>query len=126
MKNIFTSFVIFILLIITISISIHYLNTKYYYYEEKVNSLEQMVSDEQWNKAYDESISFLDSWKKDSKLLTAYIHHVHVESISSDLLQLTQYIKYEEKVDALASIHEIKFLLKEITEIQKVNITNVF
>ncbi|KEH99246.1 DUF4363 family protein [Clostridium massiliodielmoense] len=126
MKNIFTSFVIFILLIITISISIHYLNTKYYYYEEKINVLEEMVSDDQWKKAYDNSIDFLEHWKKDSKLVTAYIHHVHVESISSELLQLTQYIKYEDKVESLASIHEIKFLLKEITEIQKVNITNVF
>lgn len=126
MKNIFISFVIFILLIITISTSIHYLNTKCDYYEEKINTLEQMVENEQWNKAYAESISFLNHWKKDSQLVTAYIHHVHIESISCDLLQLTQYIKYKDKVQSLASIHEIKFLLEDITAIQKINITNVF
>ncbi|KEI06651.1 DUF4363 family protein [Clostridium botulinum] len=126
MKNIFTSFVIFVLLTITISISIHYLNTKYYYYSDKIDSLEELVSKDDWNKAYDSSLSFLKNWEKDSKMATAYIHHVHVESISSELLQLTQYIKYQDKVESLASIHEIKFLLKEITEIQKINITNVF
>ncbi|AYF53546.1 DUF4363 family protein [Clostridium botulinum C] len=126
MKNIFTSFVIFILLIITISFSIHYLNTKYYHYSDEINSLEELVSKDEWNKAYNSSLSFLNNWEKDSKMATAYIHHVHVESISSELLQLTQYIKYEDKVQSLASIHEIKFLLKQITEIQKLNITNVF
>lgn len=126
MKKIFVSFAIFLLLIITISISLHYLNTKYYYYEDKINSLEQLVISESWDNAFDSSNSFVKNWKKDSSIVTAYIHHIHTESITCKLLQLNQFIRYHDKIQSMALINEIKYLLKDIPESQKTNISNIF
>lgn len=126
MKNLVTSFVLFILLIISIIFSLNYLNKKYYSYKEKIDTIEEFVINNSWDETYTNCVDFLDDLEKDSKIMTIFIHHVNVETIYNDLLKLSQYIKCKDKVDSLAEIHEIKFLLKEILEIEKVNLPNIF
>lgn len=126
MKNLIASFSLLVLLIISIFFSLDYLNKKYYSYKGKIDNIEELVINNSWDETYTNCIDFLDNWENDSKIMAIFIHHVHVETIYNDLLRLSQYIKYKDKVDSLAEIHEIKFLLKEILEMEKVNLPNIF
>lgn len=126
MKNLVASFILFIVLIITIIFSMKYIENKCVYYTDKINALETIIVNESWEEAYTSSVNFLDEWKKDSNIVPAFINHIHVETITSSVLKLTQYTKYKDKIDALATIHDIKFLLEEMLEIEKVTLPNVF
>jgi hypothetical protein len=72
------------------------------------------------------SIEFLEGWKKDSRVISAYINHLYLEGINDQVLKLTQYIKIKDKSEALAVVHEIKFFLKGILYMEKVTIDNIF
>lgn len=126
MKNLAASFLLFFILIFSIVLSMNYLENKSDYYSQKADYLEQIISQELWDKAYDTSLEFLEEWDKDSKTVSAFINHMHVEGINNEVLKLTQYIKYEEKVESLALVHEIKFLIQGLTNMEKVTIANVF
>ena len=126
MKNLIASFVIFFILIISMIFSINYLNKRIDHYTEKVNYMEEVISKESWDEAYKVSIEFIKEWDKDSKTVSVFINHTHVDSINSGLLKLTQYIKYKDKTESLALVHEIKFLIEEILDVEKVTLANVF
>lgn len=126
MKNLLISFLIFFILIITIVFSINFLVTKTNYYSEKADQLETLVTEDSWDKAYEVSTDFLNGWGNDSKIISIFINHFHIDAINNEILKLTQYIKYQDKSDALAIIHDIKFLLKSLLEVEKVTISNIF
>ena len=69
---------------------------------------------------------FLEEWKKDSKVISAYINHFHLEAINDQVLKLTQYVKVKDKSESLAVVHEIKFFLKAILSMEKITIDNIF
>lgn len=126
MKNLIASFVIFFVLIISMIFSINYLNKRIDHYTKKVNYMEDVISKESWDEAYKASMEFIKEWDKDSETVSVFINHTHVDSINSELLKLTQYIKYKDKSESLALIHEIKFLIEEILDVEKVTLANVF
>ncbi|MGY0373075.1 DUF4363 family protein [Clostridium sp. JNZ J1-5] len=126
MKNLIASLVIFFVLIISMIFSINYLNKRIDHYTKKVNYMEDVISKESWDEAYKASMEFIKEWDKDSETVSVFINHTHVDSINSELLKLTQYIKYKDKSESLALIHEIKFLIEEILDVEKVTLANVF
>lgn len=126
MKDLIASFTLFIVLIITMLISTKYLGNKCGYYTDKVSYLEIVIVNKYWEDGYNKSIEFLEEWGNDSNILPAFINHTYVESITNNILKLTQYIKYKNQTDALATIQEIKFSLHMMEEIEKVNLPNIF
>jgi len=126
MKNLVVSFLIFLILIITITFSINFLVNKANFYSGKADQLESLVTQDSWDEAYEISTDFLTTWEEDSKKISVFINHFQVDAISNQILKLTQYTKYHDKSEALALIHDIKFLLKELIEIEKVTISNIF
>lgn len=126
MKNLIISFMIFIIMVTGMLVSLNFLNKKCSYYEGMATSLEDSLNKESWNTAYDMSIKFLEEWKKDSKVISSYINHFHVEAINDQVLKLTQYVKVKDKSESLAVVHEIKFFLKAILSMEKITIDNIF
>lgn len=53
------------------------------------------------------------------------VHHSEVDNMNNELWKLTQYTKFNNKEESLASVHVIKFLLKHIIEMERINITNI-
>jgi len=125
-KNTIASFSLFIILMTLMVFSTKYVENKSDYYSNKADILEAIIVNESWKEAYDNSIDFLNEWKKDSNIIPAFINHSHIEAITNDILKLTQYIKNEDKVDCLATIHEVKFLLEEMIDAEKVTLPNIF
>lgn len=113
-------------MIVGMFVSLNYLNKKCTYYGEVATKLEDTVNNESWEKAYDMSKDFLDQWKKDSKVISAFINHLQLDTINDSILKLTQYTKVHDKSESLAMIHDIKFFLEEILFLEKVTIENIF
>lgn len=126
MRNIIISVAVFLAMIIAIFFSIGYLNRISSNLQTLNDDLEQYISEEKWDKAYKTSMDFTNQWEKRSKVIKLFVNHQEIDNIEMELWKLPQYVKENTKDEALASVHVLKFLLKHISNLEKVNIQNIF
>ena len=126
MKNVMISFLIFIFLIVGILLSINYLNKICTKLETQNNKIENYITVEDWNNANDSLKVFTDDWNKYSKNISIFIHHQELDDINIELQKLIQFVKYEKQEESQASLHTIKFYLIHISDMEKLNVKNIF
>ncbi|SFB36022.1 DUF4363 family protein [Clostridium frigidicarnis] len=126
MKKMIISIIAFICLILSMNFSLKYLNNVTMELESKNDLLEELIVNEDWDKSYDEVISLLDFIDENSTKMSIFINHQEINSIESEVFKLTQYVKSKTYDESLASIHYIKFSVKNINRLQKINIENIF
>lgn len=126
MKNVIISFFLFIAMIIGMIFSINYLNKTCNDLMEVCDTLEETISNQQWDSLHDDSLELLDELKDKSKIMSMFIDHQQIDHMVNELFKFTQYIKEHDKEESLASLHVIKFYIENIQEVQKINIQNIF
>lgn len=126
MKNLLIAFSLFFIMIIGISLSSNFIKQSCTHLQDLNSTLENYITKEDYGNAYNLSISYIDQWKKTSKRLTIFIHHEDLDHIDNELLKLTQYIKTQDKSEALATVHAMKYLIDHIIDHEKVSISNIF
>ncbi|MCY6958934.1 DUF4363 family protein [Clostridium brassicae] len=126
MKNVIASFTIFIFLIFSIVFSINYVEKTCNFYKIEASNLENVLINNDWENAYELSNTFLDNWKKDSKIIAIFVDHNHIDTVYTEALKLTQYTKCKDKSNSLASVHTLKFLMDDIVNFEKLTIQNIF
>lgn len=125
MKNVFISFLIFILMLFGILFSVNYLNQIYSNINSLNSQLENHIVNEEW-KSSNKIVKELNSnWEKYSDKLFMFINHQEIDSISSELKKLSQYILCESKDESLASLHSINFFLEHIINLEKISLENI-
>lgn len=89
------------------------------------DELEELVSSESWEKAYGKSLELFNDWQDNHFVISMVINHSEIDNINNELWKLTQYVKCKSEDESLASIHVVKFLLKHIIKMEKINIENI-
>lgn len=125
MKSILSSFILLIVMLCFMFFSVKYLDKTCSALTAEAGKLELQISKENWDKAYNSSLKFMKEWKKDSELVSIFVHHQEIDDINNEVWKLTQHTKCEDKDEALASIHAIKFLISHIIDLEKINIQNL-
>lgn len=113
-------------MIFSMVFSISYLNKTCKSLLECCDKLEEDISYERWDNIYEDSVDFLHKVQNDSKTLSIFIDHQELDNMSNELYKFTQYTKWENKEESLASLHVVKFYLNHIEELQKINLQNIF
>lgn len=126
MKNVIISFVIFIIILIAMAFSISYLNKVSSNLQNLNDEIEQCITDNKWDKAYSISMDYTKKWEKSTKIIKLFVNHQELDNIEMELNKLPQYLKENTKDESLASVHVLKFLVSHISNIEKVNIQNIF
>jgi hypothetical protein len=126
MRNVIISFVIFIGMVIVMAFSLKYLNSVCVQMERSCDKLEELINNKDWERAYDDSNKLLEEWKKHSLIIPIFANHAELDTLNSEMLKLTQFVKCKTQDEALASLHVIKFYLDNTKKLQKVNLQNIF
>ena len=126
MKNIVTSFCIFISLLIFMTWSLNYLNKITLEIEQKNDVIEDLVNENKWEESYEEVLSLLDFINENSTKMSIFINHQEMDLIESEIYRLTQFVKNKNLDETLSSLHFIKFSVDSVQKLQKVNIKNIF
>lgn len=126
MKNTIISILIFILMMIGIFFSINYINSMSTNLISICEKLEIDVNNNNWVNAYTTSIKLLEKWDKHSNIISLYVNSTELDTMNNEIIKLTQYIECETKDESLVTIHLIKYLIKDIASMQKLNLQNVF
>ncbi len=125
MKNVLISFLIFIAILVSILFSINYLNYSCNSLDKVDSQLESLIEASSWENAYGTSLKLMSDWEGYSKVISIFVNHAEIDNINSELWKLTQYAKFKNRDEAMASVHTIKFYLKHIKEMEKVNLQNI-
>ncbi|MGE5628697.1 MAG: DUF4363 family protein [Solirubrobacterales bacterium] len=125
MKNVLYSMVIFAILLISVFYSINYLNKSCSNLESLDTKLETLIEESSWDNAYATSLELMDDWDNYSKVITIFVNHAEIDNINSELWKLTQYTKFKNRDESMASVHTIKFYLGHIMDMEKVNMQNI-
>ena len=126
MRNVVLVLLISVIMIITISFSISYLNKVSQDLGKLSDEIEQDIVDDNWDNAYKSFLEFTNKWEDYSKKIKLFANHQEIDNIEMEISKLRQYIKERTKDKSLASIHVLKFLLNHISELEKVKIQNIF
>jgi len=126
MKGVIISLTIFVIMFIGIFFSINYLNKICTKLEVSAVQIEKDITAHSWDKAYDDSLDFLKQWDKYSDRVSMFSNHAEIDNVNNEIWKLTQYTKCKNEEEALASAHVIKFLLKHIVDMERVNPQNIF
>jgi hypothetical protein len=113
-------------MIVAIIFSINYLNSVSLKLQKLNDDMEQYITEDNWDKAYKSSMTFVKEWENHSKIIKAFINHQELDNVELELWKLPQYVKEETKDEALASVHVLKFLLSHISNLEKINLQNIF
>lgn len=125
MKNIYSSFIIFLAIIVMIVFSVKYLNKTCERFEVASKDLEDCISSEAWEDAYSLSYEFLNQWEESSQTMSIIVHHSEIDPINSEAFRMIQFVKCKNKDESLASVHTIKLLIRHIKDSEKINFQNV-
>jgi hypothetical protein len=126
MKNVVISLLIFIIMVISIAFSLNYLNKVSDDLGRLNDEIEQYITDNDWDKAYKSSIEYTEKWKDYSEKLKLFVDHQEMDKIEIELWRMPQYIKERNKEESLATVHVLKFLVNHISDLERVNIQNIF
>jgi len=126
MKNIFVSFILFIILMLLIILPPCYLNKICGSLTDKADNIELLVSNENWNDSYILSVQLLNSWQDYKKIFSIFVPHNEIDNLDMEMYKLSQYVKCRDEAESMASIHLIKFLVNHLSELNKVNFRNIF
>lgn len=66
-----------------------------------------------------------NKWDEVEKKWATIVEHIEIDNLEIALLQIKQYIKANDKTEALVKIQETKFLLNHIPEKEKINFKNI-
>ena len=126
MKGFIVSITIFIAMIIGIFFSINYLNKVCAKLETLNVQIERDIESSSWDRAYSNSLTFLNEWKKVSPKVSIFTSHAEIDNVNNELWKLTQYTKCRNEEESLASANVLKFLLNHIVDMEKANTQNIF
>ena len=126
MKNLIISVTIFLTMLVAIFYSTVYLSRICSDLIKTSDALEEQITNDKWQDAYESSIKLTSKWKNYCTKLSIFVDHEEIDNIDHELWTLTQYTKCKNKDESLAAIHVIKFFTNHITNMEKITVQNIF
>jgi len=126
MKNLLISVVIFLTMITAIFFSTTYLSRTCANLIKTTATLEAQITNEKWEDAYNTSMELTSKWMDYCTKLSIFVDHEEIDNIDNELWKLSQYTKCKNKDESLAGVHVIKFFINHITNMEKINLQNIF
>lgn len=126
MKNLVITLVTLIIMIVTMSFSIKYLNNVSDELVSINDEIQENITDDNWDKAYKNTMELTEKWNNYSKKIKIFVNHQEIDSIEIELQKLPQYIKEQTKDESLATTYVLNFLLEHIAKLEKLKLENIF
>ena len=125
MKNSILSIALFIILFICLFFTDKSLISTCNQIATKCEEIEILLNTNNKDKAYIESVDLLRLIEKEGGIASMYVNHVDYDFLVIESLRLALYIKEDEKADAFASLHALRYGARNMREIQKPNLKNL-
>ncbi len=119
---------VFLILMIGIWIWYHFTSIEPMtsYYNEGLNDLLNVIEYEQWDKANEDIITYIDKWEEAKNIWIYFIDQKDLDNIESSMKKVNVYIRNKDKIHAQAELEHMMVLFNIIKENECLNIENIF
>ncbi len=126
MKSVICALLIFIFIIVTGVSSIIYVNKCIDEMLQFVYKNESYFSNSMWEEAEKEIIKIEELWAKKRPVLSAFLNHTITDEVDTAVAKLKNAVKMRRNDDFYYECDNLKLVLLNIREQQKISIENIF
>ncbi len=126
MKSVICALLIFIFIIVTGVSSIIYVNKCIDEMLQFVYKNESYFSNSMWEEAENEIIKIEELWAKKRPVLSAFLNHTITDEVDTAVVKLKNAVKMRRNDDFYYECDNLKLVLLNIREQQKISIENIF
>ncbi|MCL2323806.1 MAG: DUF4363 family protein [Oscillospiraceae bacterium] len=94
-------------------------------FEKKLDEIELLLNDKEYETATTKSNELYDLWKKEVVHIHMILNHSDTNVMTEEILKLTQYTEEKEDAESLASLHHVKSLIDRIINGQSISAENI-
>lgn len=125
-KQIITLIVSLVILIVGGLWEIKYIENTSRYLLSDINYIENLVQNEQYNKASNSFENIENTWKKLSAVWNIFVQHEEIDRVDELIINYKTYISQNDKENALVESNALKRVVLHIVENQKILVENIF
>jgi len=94
--------------------------------EQRLNSLESAIKDDNWEMANDQLESFNQLWRKTKNSWQIFINHEEIDNIDATLAKIKQLVSLKAKADSLSEISALRLFIIHIPQKESLCLVNIF
>lgn len=118
--------ILFIVIIISGTITIHYLGKSAGSLEFSVNSAIESVTDRQWGYAEKQLENFNKNWDSTKYYWAMLVDHFEIDNIDDCFTKTKKYVESKDYSSSLAELEALKYYIKHIPEKEDFTLENIF
>lgn len=125
MKNIIINIFLVFIILLSGLLCFRMLQSQATEFDNMLTNIEKEIQKENWDIAIVEYQRFSNQWDNKFVAWSMIIDHDEIEKVTASLKEMIVFIQTKEKPHALASISNVKFLLKHIIEKESLTLKNI-
>lgn len=126
MKNAIISILLFLMLFIALKLADSNLTALCTTIGNTCEEIEISLVNEDYDTAYQHSVDLLRFMEEKGSIASVYVNHQDYDALINEALRLALYIKQDELGDSFASLHVLRYGARNMRDLQKINIKNLF
>lgn len=126
MKNTFVTIALFLGMLGFIFYSHNMLIDVCNHIDKHCTDIEMALDKKDNEKAYKYTMEIKDLLEEKSTPIAIYVNHTDINSLNSEVIKLSQYIKKDDMKESYATVHAVKYACKYIRELETISIKNIF
>jgi len=119
------NFLTLILIILTGIFEINLFEKDTKIFVENLTKTKKAVESTNWQVAYENIKELNKNWESKKQMWAVFINHNEIDNITMYLRQSMEFIKHQDKTQAMASLAILEHYLIHISEIEKLKIENI-
>ena len=125
MKQTIIMIICIIILVVGGSVEVKYLEKSSLYITSDMEYIQNAVQNKNFISASEQMDKSYDTWTKTKNFWNIFIIHEEIDDIEEAMIELKEYIKYENEEECIVAISIIKEFLKHTVQRQELKIDNV-
>ena len=125
MKQTIIMIICIIILVVGGIVEVKYLEKSSLYITSDMEYIQNAVQNKNFISASEQMDKSYDTWTKTKNFWNIFIIHEEIDDIEEAMIELKEYIKYENEEECIVAISKIKEFLKHTVQRQELKIDNV-
>lgn len=125
MKQVGVMIICIIIVVVSGICEIKYLNKSSIYLMSDIEYIKNAINNNNYDLASEQSKTTYDSWCNIKKIWNIFINHEEIDDIENSMIDLKEYIEFENKEECLVAIEKIKSELDHTIKRQQLRIDNI-
>ena len=125
MRTTIISVILFLSLLSFISFADFKLQKLYNTISSESDIIEDLIDEDEWDKAYDKTKDLLEDIQKESLLSSVYVNHTDFDNLTNEAIKLCLFIQCRDNAQSHVSANLLKSSADNIKDLNRLSLKNI-